>query len=70
MILFYLKMMSKIADFGISKKEDSKKTSYYMSPEVWKDIDSSNQSVDIYSAIISFYIKYMKKEFNFYLLFK
>jgi serine/threonine protein kinase len=53
--------MSKIADFGISKKEDSKKTSYYMSPEVWKDIDSSNQSVDIYSAIISLYKIFEKR---------
>jgi serine/threonine protein kinase len=69
----------KIADFGISKQYDqdiSKKTvgggtPYFMAPELWKGMYSYNkvsfnQSVDTYSAIISFYIVYMKiKEFNF-----
>jgi serine/threonine protein kinase len=68
----------KIADFGISKhfeKNLSKKTlggtPYFMAPELWKEMYSNkkvlfNQSVDVYSAIISFYIIYMKiNDFNF-----
>jgi calcium-dependent protein kinase len=68
----------KIADFGISKQYDqdiSKKTlggsPYFMAPELWKGMYSNkkvsfNQSVDIFSAVISFYIIYMKiKDFDF-----
>jgi serine/threonine protein kinase len=68
----------KIADFGISKlyvgdlsKKTISGTPYFMAPELWKGMYSNNkvsfnQSVDTYSAIISFYIVFMKiKEFNF-----